>query len=77
VKGALWRNDAGLEIPWTGLITLIVPPTWRRRPDNERLPATRSVYIAGCCYIGKWTQILESLERGRRFIIAITGAVQL
>jgi hypothetical protein len=38
VKRALGRNDAGLEIPWTGLITLIVPPTWRRRPDNERLP---------------------------------------
>jgi hypothetical protein len=38
VKWALGKNDAGLEIPWTGLITLIVPPTWRRRPDNERLP---------------------------------------
>jgi len=32
------EGQQGLEIPWTGLITLIVPPTWRRRPDNKRLP---------------------------------------
>jgi hypothetical protein len=35
-------------------------------------PATRSVYIAGCCYIGKWTEVRESAALGRRFIIAVT-----